>query len=485
MRCFSPYAALETHAARQSEMAAVILDDKRISYSELLERVTRCANWLRRQGVSSDGVVGICLRDDIAHIVCATALLCLGAPQISLGSHENAATRRQLASKVGATILVVERVEPWMEGLRAIVSPASNLRELTYVPDTANSGALGARPLESVAMFRNTSGSTKVPKTFALSLGRVYKTAEIYANDAKERCTLRSGSVEFDANRLGRICSLLAGNTAVILRRMSASELVAICERASVSMILMGSYKLASLVHEDSGCRRLPSFTAIQTGGSRVSGRLREKIRDLLTHNLWIQYATSEIGLISMALPDQHEEFPEGVGFPDASVTIEIVDRDQNPVKPAEVGEIRLRKESMTTGYLAEIGSTTNFRDGWFYPGDLVSQGTGEPLVFHGRSDDTMLLNSINIFPSAIEDVLESHADVQEAVAYAVKSQIHGEIPVAAVVLSPHARGRNTAHLLEFCRSALGIRAPRQIAVVDHIPRNAVGKPLRRELAQS
>ena len=84
MRCFSPYAALETHAARQSEMAAVILDDKRISYSELLERVTRCANWLRHQGVSSDGVVGICLRDDIAHIVCATTLLCLGAPQISL-----------------------------------------------------------------------------------------------------------------------------------------------------------------------------------------------------------------------------------------------------------------------------------------------------------------------------------------------------------------------------------------------------------------
>ena len=334
-------------------------------------------------------------------------------------------------------------------------------------------------------MFRNTSGSTNLPKTFALSLGRLHEKAEMQARDAKEGCTLRSGSAEFDANRVGRMSSLLAGNTVAILRRINASGLVATCERVSISMIIMGSYKLASLVQQGSGCRRLPSFTAIQTGGARVPGRLRKKIGELLTPNLWIQYATSEVGLISMASPDQHDEFPEGVGFPDASVAIEIVDRDGSPVKAGEVGEIRLRKKTMATGYLAEPGTTKNFRDNWFYPGDLISQNAGQPLVFVGRSDDTILLNSINIFPSAIEDLLESHSDVQEAVAYAVKSRIHGEIPVAAVVLSPQARGRGTDHLLQFCRSALGLRAPRQVVVVEHIPRNSVGKPLRRELARA
>jgi acyl-CoA synthetase (AMP-forming)/AMP-acid ligase II len=96
-----------------------------------------------------------------------------------------------------------------------------------------------------------------------------------------------------------------------------------------------------------------------------------------------------------------------------------------------------------------------------------------------------MILNGINVFPSAIEDTLESHVDVQEAVAYSLKSRVHGEIPVAAVVLRPQARARTPDHLLDFCRQSLGIRGPRQIVVVDRIPRNAAGKPLRRELGRT
>ena len=96
-----------------------------------------------------------------------------------------------------------------------------------------------------------------------------------------------------------------------------------------------------------------------------------------------------------------------------------------------------------------------------------------------------MILNGINVFPTAIEDILESHPDVKEAVAYPIRSRIHGEIPVAAVVLKEGAKDRSVSHLLDLCRQVLGIRAPRQIFVVDQIPRNTAGKPLRRELAAS
>jgi acyl-coenzyme A synthetase/AMP-(fatty) acid ligase len=52
----------------------------------------------------------------------------------------------------------------------------------------------------------------------------------------------------------------------------------------------------------------------------------------------------------------------------------------------------------------------------------LLSRTEGEPLIYHDRVDDVMILNGINIFPGAIEDALESHPDVLEAVAYAIKS---------------------------------------------------------------
>jgi acyl-CoA synthetase (AMP-forming)/AMP-acid ligase II len=94
-----------------------------------------------------------------------------------------------------------------------------------------------------------------------------------------------------------------------------------------------------------------------------------------------------------------------------------------------------------------------------------------------------MIVNSVNVFPSAIEDILESYPGVREAAAFAVRSRLHGDIPVAAVVLEDGRADRAAAELLAHCRQRLGIRAPRQVIVVQCIPRNAAGKPLRRELA--
>jgi acyl-coenzyme A synthetase/AMP-(fatty) acid ligase len=204
-------------------------------------------------------------------------------------------------------------------------------------------------------------------------------------------------------------------------------------------------------------------------------------LRDALTDNLWVLYATSEVGMISRASPDQHDTFPEGVGFPADGVTVEILDANGERVAPGEIGEIRVRKPGFFQGYMGE--TSENFADGWFYPRDLVSMRQGEPLIFHGRADDVMILNGINIYPTAIEDVLEAQPGVVEAVAYPVKSRIHGEIPVAAVVLKEDARC-NPAELLDRCRAALGVRAPRQIFVVESLPRNASGKVLRRVLAE-
>jgi acyl-CoA synthetase (AMP-forming)/AMP-acid ligase II len=94
-----------------------------------------------------------------------------------------------------------------------------------------------------------------------------------------------------------------------------------------------------------------------------------------------------------------------------------------------------------------------------------------------------MILDGVNVFPSAIEDALESLPGVLEAVAFPIKSRVHGEIPAAAVVLSGRAAAEEISGILSYCQQLLGIRAPRQIRVVSTIPRNAAGKPLRRELA--
>jgi long-chain acyl-CoA synthetase len=486
MQRFSPYNALKGHAAHDPETEAIIIGDLVITRGEFLERVVGFAAWLVDHGFEPGKVTGLCIRDEVGHLVCAMALLCLDTPHIGLGSHEAGTTKRALAVKVGVTQLVVEQPEDWMEGLEIFVAPIGDPAAIAAAPAIDHKRYFVGRSLDAVGVYQNTSGSTNVPKTFGFTLERLRILSDRYATDARERRALRTGSIEFDAHRLSRICSLIAGNTAVFIKHLNLRDLVAVCNRAAVSTIHMGAYKLASLIRaETSPSSRLPSFTMVQTGGSRVPGRLREELTQVLTDNLWVLYATSEVGMISMASPDQHECFPEGVGFPAQNVDVEVVGPSGEGVASGEIGQIRVRKAGMASGYVAEPGTGSNFENGWFYPRDLVSLRDGEPLIFHGRADDVMILNGLNIFPSAIEDTLESHPDVKEAVAYPVKSRIYGEIPVAAVVLKDGVEERDVSRLMDLCRCVLGIRAPRQIVVVDQIPRNAAGKALRRELSSS
>jgi long-chain acyl-CoA synthetase len=480
MQYVSPYAALEKIASDQPEADAIIIDDTRLSHSEMLRRITHCAGWLSVNGVMPGEVTGICVRDEINHLVCAMALLCMGTPQISLGLHETDETKRRLARKVGATKLIVEKIEPWMTGLRTVVVPRG---EIAHAPGAAGSELFCASLVAAVAVYMTTSGTTNVPKAFDLSYGRLITSANRYMADPKERRSLRPGSVEFDAVRLNRVCSLLAGNTCVGFHQYGLDRLASICERESVSVLRVGPYQLASLLRSCTSASRLPPATAILVSGARVCGALRKQVQAEISENLWVQYATSETGLISTAAPQQHDAFPEGIGFPEQGVSVEIVGSEGETISTGEVGHVRIRKDTMTAGYMAEPDACAKFQEGWFYPGDLLSREGDGPLIFHGRADDVMILDGVNVFPSAIEDALESLPGVLEAVAFPIKSRVHGEIPAAAVVLSGRAAAEEISGILSYCQQLLGIRAPRQIRVVSTIPRNAAGKPLRRELA--
>jgi hypothetical protein len=118
-------------------------------------------------------VAGICIRDEVDHLVAAMAVLWMDTAQISLGSHESGTTKRALADKVGVTQLIVETPEDWMEGLRMIARPSVGWRDLRGLASGFPSATPQGRTIDSVAIYQNTSGSTNVPRTFGISLERL------------------------------------------------------------------------------------------------------------------------------------------------------------------------------------------------------------------------------------------------------------------------------------------------------------------------
>jgi acyl-coenzyme A synthetase/AMP-(fatty) acid ligase len=468
---------LRARGAASPGADAIVSEDARVSFGALLDRVDRMIGLLCREGWTPGMVVGVAMRDADLHLATALALLCLGDAQVCLPSHETSASNRSTMGRLGVSLVVCDERRDWMDGVRAVVVDERTLA-------AAPSGLAQARPAQAdaAAVYVKTSGSTDVPKLFPLSFARLAGAAARTAAEPKERRVMRTSSIEFDSTRIYRLYALFGGCATVIAPRDIAA-LGSACRRLDVSQVHIGTYALASLLNGGRALSPMPETTSLLTGGSRVPGPLRAAIAARLSRNLWISYATSEIGQISLATPDEHEEHPEGVGRPRPEAEVEIVDAEGRPVARGEVGEIRARRPAAPKAYVGQEASSSQFRDGWFYPNDLISWPDDGPLIYHGRADDVMLLNGVKISGGAIEDALAAHADVREVAAFPLPSRLHGEIPAAAVVLAPGAERADAAALLAHCRTILGLRAPRRIVVVDAIPRTPTGKPLKRELA--
>jgi acyl-CoA synthetase (AMP-forming)/AMP-acid ligase II len=160
-----------------------------------------------------------------------------------------------------------------------------------------------------------------------------------------------------------------------------------------------------------------------------------------------------------------------------------VVDEQGAPRPPDEIGQVRIRSGVMVNGYVGDpIATARHFRDGWFYPGDMGSFTRDGVLRYHGRKDDMMVLNGINIFPAEIERTLEEHPAVKHAAAFPLESPVYGDIPVAVVELNGTMRVDESS-LAAYAREQLGARAPRKVVIVDALPRNAAGKVVKRDLA--
>jgi acyl-coenzyme A synthetase/AMP-(fatty) acid ligase len=181
-----------------------------------------------------------------------------------------------------------------------------------------------------------------------------------------------------------------------------------------------------------------------------------------------ISYGTNHIGNVAFADATLQLTYPDTIGRPAMGVEIEIVDADHRPLPRGEIGQVRVRGEGFPTAYFDDAEATArDFRDGWYYPGDLGLLTDDNALLFKGRSDDVINFDGVKIFPGEIEQELLAHPDVAEAAAFALPSRHFLQAPAAAVRVH---RPTDLPRLLEFCRQRLGVRAPENIFVVTAMP---------------
>jgi acyl-CoA synthetase (AMP-forming)/AMP-acid ligase II len=174
------------------------------------------------------------------------------------------------------------------------------------------------------------------------------------------------------------------------------------------------------------------------------------------------------------------------IGRPMADVEVRIVDEQNKSLPLGEVGEIVARGQRVMSGYWKDKEKTAKAIDqeGWLHTGDVGYMDDENYIYLAGRGDDMIIRGGENVSPEEIEQVLQAHAKVLEAGVIGVPDPQWGQ-EIKAVVVLNEGEQATAEELMDYCKTKIAsFKSPRAIAFVDVLPRNQMGKVIRKELRE-
>jgi long-chain acyl-CoA synthetase len=177
--------------------------------------------------------------------------------------------------------------------------------------------------------------------------------------------------------------------------------------------------------------------------------------------------------------------WPSGsVGLPLAGIELGILADDGTPAPAGAVGTVALRGPNLFREYWRRADATrAAFAGGWFDTGDLGAIDAHGFLTLAGRKHDLIITSGFNVYPQVVERVINACPGVRESAVLGLADARRGERVVAVVVCDDPALNERT--LRAFCAERLiDYQRPHEVRFVATLPRNAMGKILRRELRE-
>ncbi|HVB82629.1 MAG TPA: acyl--CoA ligase [Candidatus Binataceae bacterium] len=338
-----------------------------------------------------------------------------------------------------------------------------------------------------IALFMHTSGTTGRPKVVPLThanvLSSALHTAAQYSLTAAD-CSLLVMPLFHGHGLIGAaLATLASGGTLIVPPRFSASAFweTFLEHRATwytavptIHQILL--MRAASDGAPSGGPRFIRSCSA--PFAPAVLSRMESRFGAPVVEAYGMTEASHQVA--SNPLPPRPRK-PGTVGF-GTGVEIAIIDGAGKRLAANAPGEVLVRGPNLMSGYLNNPqANASSFIDGYFRTGDLGILDNDGYLAITGRIKDLINRGGEKISPTEIEQALEANPAVAEASVFGVPDAKYGEEVWAAVV----PRGEtDPSQLQAFCRGRLAdFKVPKEIRIVSALPRNAMGKIVRRDIA--
>jgi malonyl-CoA/methylmalonyl-CoA synthetase len=269
--------------------------------------------------------------------------------------------------------------------------------------------------------------------------------------------------------------ALLAGAAVILLPRF---EVGAVLEHLPAATVFMGvpTYYTRLLADERFTRDRAASVRLFICGSAPLLPATFAQFEARIGQRILERYGMSEAGIIA-SNPLTGERVPGTVGYALPGFELRVVDGEGREVAPDAAGMLEIRGASVFGGYWRrpELQSS-EFRDGWFVTGDLVTRASDGRVAIVGRARDLVISGGFNVYPKEIELEIDALPGVSESAVIGVPHPDFGEAVVAVVAIQPGA-ALDEAAVLQALRARLArFKLPKRVLFVDDLPRNAMAK---------
>ena len=496
--------SVEHWAQTRPDVVAFVEGARTLTWRETNEQADRLAAALAARGVKAGDVIGVRTQIRIEWPVIDAALAKLGATVLGMNWRLTPAEVEYVLGDSGAAGLICddphpELLLPALSGcdLKATISidaeatGFANWRAILATP--ADAPRLSRQPAGLVIYTSGTTGRPKGVGQNRITPANAARVGEYYASIAARSprgmddvilCTMPfshgagPGLVRGGVN---------AGATMILQRRFDPIEVLELIRKHRVTIWTgvptmlkrIAALGDAAMTHYD-----LSSMRALHTGAAPVPPSLKQWARRHFGETLHEAYGATEVGMIAHLTPDMQKVRPASSGYPYRHVEVSVRDQRGRELPAGAAGELWIRTPVTIRNYLNApgLGRDTLDADGFFRVGDVGYVDEEGYIFTTARMKDMIISGGVNIYPAEIEAVLIRHPAVQDVAVIGVPDEEFGESVKAFVEIGPGATLAE-GELAAFAREALAsYKRPKSIDIVDELPRNTMGKILKREL---
>jgi long-chain acyl-CoA synthetase len=482
---------------RTPDKVAIKEGSRSLTFRALVERIDRVANFAHAGlGLRHNERAAIFLPNQLEYMELVCGFSSAGVACAKIGPAAAGPEIRFICEDSGARVLVTT---PELEAAaRAAIPPTVEhvvVLGQQYESLLAKSSAMHC-PVSvtesDIFTVPYTSGATGRPKGVMLAhRGRVlacFVMAAEHACYGPDDRTVATTPMFHGAGFLMALVPIFFGGSVEILPRFDIERLLAAVSANAATSVYMVPTHFAALFALGAAAKKydVRSLKAVISGTAPLAQAMKACIIEHFGEGkLYERYGTTETNIATALRPADQLRKIACVGLPLPGTHLRVLDDAGNDVPQGEIGELAVASPYLFSGYLNLPEATAKATRGdWFVTGDMARFDEEGYVYLVDRKDDMIISGGENVYPREVEEILLAHPAVAECGVAGVPHPYWGEAVTAFVALRP---GMNVSvdELAQACRGRLSAyKVPKDIRFVAALPRNSMGKVMRRTLRE-